>query len=389
MKLPALPEIPRWLGRWAAISLALLIALAGVFIAGLYLGVHYPGQLSGLRQRWFPRPPRSIVPDSIRQAPRYNTLPPTAQQYAAAAAIRLPDTQAVRRKRTLLRQMMIDNRRQIAEIQFINARKIQPSANWRRLGAAVVYEHRLALPLDTVRCYELLPRANERPASALLYHLGHIGLSAHSRRFIKRTLASGRAVWLLQMPAIGWRDTLRYQDPELGPLRLTEPHELVAVHPRPYPYFFQPLAAAVNFVRRHYARYSLVGFSGGGWTVTLYAAMDPRVQHSVAIAGSLPLPLRRAGLSDAEQHDRRWLRHLSYPEAYVLASYGPGRTHTQVLNRYDGCCFYGPVGQAYVPAVHHAVQRLGAGRFRFRSDTTTYVHEISPATSRWLLGRLP
>ena len=30
----------------------------------------------------------------------------------------------------------------------------------------------------------------------------------------------------------------------------------------------------------------------GGWTTTVYAAIDPRVTRSYPVAGSLPIPLR-------------------------------------------------------------------------------------------------
>ena len=36
----------------------------------------------------------------------------------------------------------------------------------------------------------------------------------------------------------------------------------------------------------------MIGISGGGWTTTVYPAIDTRISESFSVAGSLPLSLR-------------------------------------------------------------------------------------------------
>ena len=43
----------------------------------------------------------------------------------------------------------------------------------------------------------------------------------------------------------------------------------------------------------------MIGLSGGGWTTTVYAAIDPRIVKSIPVAGTLPLYLR----GDHYNHD--------------------------------------------------------------------------------------
>src|SRR5882724_11589473 len=62
-------------------------------------------------------------------------------------------------------------------------------------------------------------------------------------------------------------------------------------------FFVEPIAAALNCLLADggYRSVYMVGLSGGGWTTTLYAAIDPRVRRSYPVAGSLPQYLRKEG----------------------------------------------------------------------------------------------
>jgi hypothetical protein len=78
----------------------------------------------------------------------------------------------------------------------------------------------------------------------------------------------------------------------------------------PLKWFLEPIAVSLNYLRTksaadgfpHYQEYDFVGLSGGGWTVTVYAAIDPSIKVSIPVAGSIPLYLRSGGsIGDAEQ----------------------------------------------------------------------------------------
>ncbi len=185
-------------------------------------------------------------------------------------------------------------------------------------------------------------------------------------------------------------------------------------------YFLDPTLRSVNYVLSQHAfeDVSMTGLSGGGWTTTVYAALDPRIEASFPVAGSIPLYLRigarttaathafldgvlpgqmlqdpppRGGcgnnLGDAEQYIADLYGIAGYPDLYVMGAYGTGREQVQILNRRDTCCF----GQAqhhdptaydsdlrdYERKVRATLRRLGSGRFRVQVDEASTIHQIS------------
>ena len=106
-------------------------------------------------------------------------------------------------------------------------------------------------------------------------------------------------------------------------------------------FFVEPITVFLNYAVEEYAYdlVAMVGLSGGGWTTTLYAALDPRIARSYPVAGTLPLYLESGG--DYEQTHPGLYALANYPELYVLGTYEGERRQIQVLNRYDPCCFGG------------------------------------------------
>jgi hypothetical protein len=166
-------------------------------------------------------------------------------------------------------------------------------------------------------------------------------------------------------------------------------------------YFLEPTAKGLNYASQHYPSYldfNMVGLSGGGWTTTVYAAIDPRIKVSVPVAGSIPLYLRSSSYShDEEQFLAAFYGIAGYPDLYLLGSYGPGRKQMQVLNLHDPCCFsilfhdptlphvadkpaaersFESSVRAYENRVDEAVEALGPGSFRLVLDDI-WVHTIS------------
>lgn len=58
----------------------------------------------------------------------------------------------------------------------------------------------------------------------------------------------------------------------------------------PLRFFIEPVILCVNYAVNvlGYKHVVLVGLSGGGWTTTVAAAIDPRIKLSIPIAGSVP-----------------------------------------------------------------------------------------------------
>ncbi|MBK9155896.1 MAG: hypothetical protein IPM25_17085 [Chloracidobacterium sp.] len=195
----------------------------------------------------------------------------------------------------------------------------------------------------------------------VVLHLGHIPTFDDSelpadvgygmRRTIEGLLGDGYSVLAVYMP----RNAQFLTSIEVSDDGGLEAHneffespDLKPAKGSPLKYFLEPIAIYLNYMgaRPHsddfpfYTEFSMVGFSGGGWTTTVYSAIDERIRSSISIAGSIPLYLRvGAEIGDAEQTIPGFYSIAGYPDLYVMASNGPGRKQIQVLNRHDWCCF--------------------------------------------------
>ncbi len=228
----------------------------------------------------------------------------------------------------------------------------------------------------------------------MLYHEGHGDDFSKGAEQIARFVADGYSVVALNMPLGGRSEHPRVFHERFGWIKLST-HEqfklLSPPHGHPIKYFVEPVVVALNYLesRYDYRRVSMTGISGGGWTTTLAAAIDPRIARSFPVAGSYPLYLRSASKrdwGDWEQTAPALYNVATYPELYVLGSYGNGREQLQILNAYDPCCFAGNGWQTYRDAVRTQVQVLGSGAFDVYADDTHREHAISRAALSQILA---
>lgn len=154
-------------------------------------------------------------------------------------------------------------------------------------------------------------------------------------------------------------------------------------------YFLEPVAAAVNLVAARWPDLpvSMVGLSGGGWTTTVYAALDERVRLSVPVAGSLPNVLRVWGQGDRGDFEQTHPALPDYLDLYALATTG-ARRQVQVLVDGDPCCFDAAGGRhlLYEDLVAEVASAFG-GEFAvevFEQET----HSIGPAMRDRIVGWL-
>lgn len=175
----------------------------------------------------------------------------------------------------------------------------------------------------------------------------------------------------------------------------------------PLLYFLDPVRRSINqaIADFGYTRVVMAGLSGGGWTTTLYSALDPRIKTSVPIAGSLPMYMRWPG--DAEQEDAPESGNdffdftissgrvkTGYKDLYVLGSSGTGRRQVQVVNRNDDCCFgqdeyvglsprWDHALRAYEAQVRETLQSVGSGAFHVEineADDSCTLAGVCPST---------
>lgn len=244
------------------------------------------------------------------------------------------------------------------------------------------------------RAHYLVPTdANGRLA---IYQEGHDGsFRDHARATLEALLADGFAVLALDMPMRGlnsWPTSIDV--PEIGPVQFgSDSHWNLALLEgagfAPVRLFLDPILRGLNYLEQHYGRRPtiMLGISGGGWTTTVYAALDVRIGRSYPVAGTLPFFLRQphpgsgkfTSDGDYEQRVTELYRRASYLDLYVLGSIGHGRRQLQITNKYDPCCFFGDGAKLYAPAVAEAVAATGlGGDYRLAIDDTHARHAISP-----------
>ncbi|WP_327588911.1 hypothetical protein OHA25_19185 [Nonomuraea sp. NBC_00507] len=177
-------------------------------------------------------------------------------------------------------------------------------------------------------------------------------------------------------------------------------------------YFLEPVAVCLNYLKSkyivhgfpRYSEYDMIGLSGGGWTTTVYSAIDSRIRSSFPIAGSIPLYLRGNGAAtgDREQTYSDFYKISGYLDLYILGSAGSGRKQVQILNRRDNCCFgadqhdatragstYDQSVRDYESRVQKTVAALGfADAFRLHIDETAPSHTISRHAIKIILCEL-
>jgi hypothetical protein len=225
---------------------------------------------------------------------------------------------------------------------------------------------------------------------AMLYHHGHEGDAVAAGRVLANPLLdAGFDVVAIAMPGLAPNVAPDYlPTPRLGPLPNRFGHGgyrwMETESFSPLMLFLHPVLAAVNqLTREGFERIDMAGLSGGGWTATVYAAVDPRIRKSFPVVGTLPLfllgePPNRMNMVDWEYTAPALLRSANYLEMYALGSSGPGRRQIQIHNQFDGCCFRGVGARLYAPLVAEAVSDLGQGGSYELVILPEHGHRIAP-----------
>lgn len=172
----------------------------------------------------------------------------------------------------------------------------------------------------------------------------------------------------------------------------------------PMKFFLEPITISLNYLEsRHradefprYREFYMAGLSGGGWTTTVYAAIDPRIKLSFPVAGTIPLYLRSGGsMGDTEQTLPAFYGIAGYPDLYLLGAFGRARSQVQILNRRDDCCFgeaqhrgppsYDEAVRDYEKSVQTKLRELKSGTFRVEIDEVAPRHLISTNAARQVI----
>lgn len=235
-------------------------------------------------------------------------------------------------------------------------------------------------------------RAAKPQSCLMIYQEGHQVSFLRRTRFLDRLTSAGCDVLALSLPLTGPENSRPLVDhPRLGRLLLNDPDDLQLLDSAVYSslaYFMVPLVAGVNHVlgEHSYDRIGATGFSGGGWAVEVYAALDPRIQATYSIAGSAPEAVHAAmpGWGSPEQRQGRFYEIVNHPELYVMDADRPGRRHVQFYNVTDPCCFAGQNWLAWRQPVGERVRQMG-GEFRLFSYAREK-HTLTAAVEKTILA---
>lgn len=254
-------------------------------------------------------------------------------------------------------------------------------------------------------------RSNKR---LVIVHHGHAATfndspalndSGHGlHRTINELLNNGYSVLAVYMPHIV-QFTTRVKVNDAG--SISHDSMFANIRPKsgsPMKFFLEPVAVSLHYLKNKsaahgfpaYEEFHMAGLSGGGWTTTVYAAIDPTIKYSFPVAGSIPLYLRFNGsVGDTEQTLNSFYSIAGYPDLYVLGSHGKGRKQVQILVRNDDCCFgarqhdpqqaggltYDQVMRRYESRVRQTLFNIDAknplGFFRLEIDEAAPSHMIS------------
>ena len=187
----------------------------------------------------------------------------------------------------------------------------------------------------------LHPSISNRLNIQVIYHGGHDGYlwedtylnnsgRPYSISVLDFFLSKGFDVVCIDMPLQGANQGSQVVTEENNTYTINNHDDLFQLK-HPFYYFFEPVRKTIDFLQQQYnsKKFVMIGLSGGGWTTTIYSAIDNRISQSYAVAGSIPVPLRvnYNDFGDREQNFSNFYNQFNYSTLYTLASVGRNKLH--------------------------------------------------------------
>lgn len=222
----------------------------------------------------------------------------------------------------------------------------------------------------------------------IIYHQGHRGDFSYGKDSINFFISKGYEVLALSMPLIGTKNTRpSIYIENIGVIDIDN-HDKLEFLPNKdksssLKYFVYPVSKLLDYYLKEnlYESVSMIGISGGGWTTTLLAALDKRINYSFPVSGTLPIFLRTYDFKDSENWTYDLYKSINYLDIYILGSVGyKGRGFMQIFNKFDPCCYGGDRYKYYEKELRIIVDNLGNGEFSIFVDDSHKNHLISQKT---------
>ena len=229
----------------------------------------------------------------------------------------------------------------------------------------------------------------------IIYHQGHSGGFINGKQSIQDFLNAGFSVAAFSMPLTGMNNQPTINIENIGPVKFLKHNQFVFLESENFSsleLFLSPINSTLNYIEKNYSftEFHMVGISGGGWTSTVYPAIDPRISKSFSVAGSLPLSLRNIvdDVGDYEQFHPDLYSIANYFELYALNSFGQDREFYQIFNKNDPCCFAGDTYKIYHEPLKKIVSKFDSGNFDIIIDDTHNEHIISDFSRKFIIEKL-
>ena len=199
-----------------------------------------------------------------------------------------------------------------------------------------------------------------RSNSLFIFHQGHRGPWTPNKHLIRALLDAQFHVAAFEMPFSANFNKpsdgqnvcdFSYDDEVLGKIGIyAHSSFLVAqnftkqtgIHPLSF--FLAPIKSFVDYAEQELslAKFRMAGISGGGWTTTVYGALDRRIGTAFSVAGDMPYTWRIMARSRGDYEQYEILKFGTYFELYMLDTYDGeefSRVKYNLFNSFDDCCF--------------------------------------------------
>jgi len=243
--------------------------------------------------------------------------------------------------------------------------------------------------------YLFLPE--KQNGSLFIYHQGHQGDFSSGYKTIETLLENEYAVLAFSMPLKGKNNQPIVDIENIGVITLEKHNNFHFLDTKNFSsikFFMHPIALNINYLEEKFffENYHMIGLSGGAWTITLYSAIDERIEKSFPVGGPMPkfLTINMPGHSYEYERDLPELyRIANYLELFILSSYGEEREQFKILNKYDSCCYYGISYQVFENKIKEKmIQLQDENSFKIYLDDSHRGHMISTKVMGLILENL-
>jgi len=228
----------------------------------------------------------------------------------------------------------------------------------------------------------------------VIFHCGHVGddpkdVGTKSINMVEDLLAANRRVLAISMPGILLSGAGTSYEVTVGGTTYTvgEDHNSLesCQDPALLRLFIDPVFIAINQAKALFpsSAIHMCGISGGGWTATMCAAFDSRIERSYSVSGCLPDEWMRVcgGNGDLEQWPGApWRRglHLDYHHLWALAVSTAGRRQRVLYNDQDPEYSVGELGSYFFPNLQLTLDALpGTWNYTINTGTDRDTHSYS------------